>query len=319
MRALVALLVVGAMLASCAWSAALPPRPITEDALAASTVGEGAYPKSLLDPLGERVVLKAPPRRIVSIALADDEMLLDLVPPERLVGLTPYVDDPATSVSAIHAPAGAARVVEDEAEALLALQPDLVVSAGYTRSEPLVLLEAAGIPVIGTGAHATLEGVLSALTTLGDAVGEPNRARALVGSLRARIAAVSARPRPARPTRVLLWDGGYTYGAGTLQDDILRRAGGMNVASEAGMRGPVPLTEEAAVALAPDVLVVPITDGALRSRAPELVGDAPVWRAVGAVQRGQVYGVPRAWMGSVSQHAVRALEAVATLLGESTR
>jgi iron complex transport system substrate-binding protein len=152
------------------------------------------------------------------------------------------------------------------------------------------------------------------VTTLGDAVGEPDRARALASSLRARIAAVAARPRRAPPARVLLWDHGYTYGVGTLADDVLRRAGASDVASEAGMRGPVALGEEAAVALAPDIVLVPIEDAALRAHAPELVGDAPVWGAVEAVRRGEVYGVPRAWMGSVSHHVVRALEAVAIIL-----
>src|SRR5262249_27484863 len=116
------------------------------------------------------------------------------------------------------------------------------------------------------------------------------------------------------PPRVLVWEGGYTYGAGTLVDDLVVRAGGIDVAAEAGMRGPVSLTEESPIALAPDVIVVPIDGAEPRPRAPELVGDAPVWRGVAAVRRGEVYGVPRAWIGSVSHHAVRALEALADLL-----
>jgi iron complex transport system substrate-binding protein len=314
MRALVGILVAGALVASYAWSAALPPPPVAAGSLGVSRVGAGAYPKTLVDPLGERVVLHAPPRRIVSIALSGDEILLELVPPERLVGLTYLVDDPATTPSAVLAPPTAARVTEESPEALLALRPDLVITAGYTRAEPIVLLEAAGVPVVGTGEHATLDDVVDAVTALGDAVGEPDRARALAASLRARIAAVAARPRSTPAPRVLLWDHGYTYGVGTLADDVIRRAGGVDVASEAGMRGPVEIGEEAAVALAPDVVLVPIEDGAPRPRAPELLGEAPVWQAVDAVRRAEVYGVPRAWIGSVSHHAVRALEAVADIL-----
>jgi iron complex transport system substrate-binding protein len=319
MRALVAFLVAGALLASYAWSAALPPPAVASGALATSTLGDSGYPRTLVDPLGERVILRAPPRRIVSIALSGDEILLELVSPDRLVGLTYLVDDPATTPSAALAPATAARVTEENPEGLLALQPDLVVSAGYTRAEPIVLLEAAGVPVVGTGAHATLDDVLDAVTALGDAAGEPDRARALVASLRARIDAVSARPRPAPSARVLLWDHGFTYGEGTLTDDVIRRAGGRDVASEAGMRGPVELGEEAAVSLAPDVVLVPIEDLTPRPHAPELLGDAPVWQAVEAVRRGEVYGVPRAWMGSVSHHVVRALETVASILDGRSR
>jgi iron complex transport system substrate-binding protein len=314
-RVLLAIVVALAVTASYAWSAALPPPPVASGAVGASVVHAGGYPKAFVDPLGARVVLPRPPRRIVSIVLSGDEMLLDLVEPERLAGLTYLIDDPTTTPSAALAPAAAARVTEENPEALLALEPDLVVCAGYTRAEPIVLLEAAGIPVLGTGSHATLDGVLGALTTLGDAVGEPDRAQALVASLRARMDAVARRfPRRAPAARVLVWEGGYTYGAETLADDIVRRAGGRNVAAEAGLQGPVALTEEAAPGLAPDVVIVPIEQTGVRMRAPELVGDAPVWSAVGAVRRGDVYGVPRAWIGSVSHHAVRALEAVADIL-----
>ena len=318
MRVVVAILVAGALLASYAWSAALPPPPVRDGALAASTVAGDAFPKTFIDPLGHSVVLRAPPRRIVSVALSGDEILLELVPPERLAGLTYLIDDPATTLSAALAPAAAARVTEEDPETLLALEPDLVVTAGYTRSEPIVLLEAAGVPVVGTGRHASFDDLLAAVTRLGDATGEVEKARALVSSLRERIAAVEARRAGAPRPRVLLWDHGFTAGEGTMAHDVMLRAGGENVAAAAGVRGYAPLTEEAAIALAPDLVIVPTDESAPRAHAPELVGDAPVWGAVLAVRRREVYGVPRAWITSVSHHAVRALEAVAAIL-EGTR
>lgn len=314
MRVLVALLGFAALLATGAWTAALPPPAIAEGTLARSTVGGGAYPKDLLDPLGQHVLLRAPPRRIVSVALSGDEILLELVPPERLAGLTYLIDDPTTTPSHALAPASAARVTEENPEALLALHPDLVVSAGYTRAEAIVILEAAGVPVIGTGAHANLDDVLAAVTALGEAVGETARAQELAASLRARIASVESRAAREHRPRILVWEGGYTYGRGTMADDIVRRAGGIDVASEAGIDGPAAMTEEAAVALAPELVLVPIEDSTPRWHNPSLVGDAPIWRAVDAFRRGEVYGVPRAWLGSVSHHAVRALEAVAAIL-----
>jgi len=313
-RALVGILAAGSVLASAAWTAAVPAPPVAEGSLRASTVPAGAFPKTIVDPLGVRASLRAPPQRIVSIELSGDELLLELVKPERLVGVTAYVDDPSTSPSAPLAPASAARVSEEDPEALLALRPDLVVTAGYTRAEAIVLLEAAGIPVLGTGAHGSLDDVLAAITTLGEAVGEPDRASAEVAALRERMQAVQSRPDPVRHARVLLWEGGYTYAAGTLPDDLVRRAGGVDVATEAGERGPVAITEEAAVAFAPDLVVVPIDAPAPRWHDATLVGDAPVWRAVQAVRERRVYGVPRAWLGSVSHHAVRALEALADIV-----
>jgi iron complex transport system substrate-binding protein len=318
MRLAVGLLATGAVLASGAWRAALPPPPVEEAGIAASSVAEGAFPKEVVDPLGVRVRVPTRPSRVVSLALSDDEIVLALLPTERIAGLTYLVDDPTLTPSASLAPASAARTTEENPEALLALRPDLVITAGYTHAEAIAILEVAGVPVVGTGAHATLEDVLEAVTTIGRAVGEEARAAELVASLRARMAAVAVRARGSRPVRVLVWEDGYTYGAGTMPEDLVRRAGGANVATEAGLRGAVALTEEAAVGLAPDMIVVPTSEAAPRAHAPGLLGEAPVWGAVEAVRRGEVYGVPRAWMGSVSLPAVRALEAVADVLSRRT-
>ncbi len=313
MRTLVAILLLGAAISAAFWTAALPPSVVAMRARQASTVASGGFPKEATDPLGRRLVIQAPPRRIVSLALSADEILVELVAPERLAGLTVFIDNPGMSAAGALAPKSAARVT-GEPESLLSLGPDLIIASAYTRPDALSLLEGAGVVVIGTGSHATFDDVLGAITTLGDAVGAPERANVLVSSLRARIDAVTSKVH-GRRKRVLLWDGGYTYGRGTLEGEILRLAGGDNVASS--LEGAAALTEEAVVALEPDVIVVPVEGASVVRNNPELVGADPIWSAVGAVTRGEVYGVPRAWLGSVSHHAVKALEAVAAILDGS--
>jgi iron complex transport system substrate-binding protein len=313
-RIVVAILVLGAAIAACFWSAALPPSASAVGTEGSSPVAPGPFPKTAMSPLGERVLLREAPRRIVSIALSADEILIDLVPPERLVGITVFVDDPSTSPASGRAPRRAARVT-GEPESLLALAPDIVFASNYTRPEAVSLLTGAGIPVVGIGSLTTFDAVLRSVTTLGDAVGEPERAHEIVTGVRERIDAVVARARTqGRHARILLWEGSYTYGKGTLQNEMVRLAGGVNVAAEAGLDGPSPLTEEAAVAFDPDMIVVPVEGGSVRLNAPELLGSDPIWGAVGAARRGEVYGVPRAWIGCVSHDAVRALEALADIL-----
>ena len=310
MRTLVTLLLLGAVLASGAWTAALPPSVVAMRASVASVVSPGPYPKTATDPLGRRIALRSQPRRIVSLTLASDEILLDLVPPERLAALTIFVDSPSNSVASALAPKGPARVV-GEPESLLALEPDLIVASAYTRPDALSLLEGSGVPVIGIGSHATFDDILATVTMLGAAVGAPDRALLLVTAARSRIDAVVGRRR-GRPRRVLIWDGGFTYGRGTLEDEMVRLAGGENVAH--GLEGAAALTEEAVVAFDPEVIIVPVQGAVVEQDAPRLVGDSPIWRATDALRRGDVHGVPRAWIGSVSHHAIRALEAIAVIL-----
>jgi iron complex transport system substrate-binding protein len=298
------------MVASARWTPALPPSVVAPRAGTISQVSPGPYPKVTTGPLGGRVLIRAQPRRIVSLALSVDEILIDLVAPERIAAFTVFVDDPWASTASAFAPKGVPRVT-GEPESLLALEPDLVITSGYTRPEALSLVEASGVPVVGTGSPTTFGEVLDAVMTVGEAVGEPERARSLVATTKARIDAVASRPH-GRRRRVLLWDGGFTYGGGTLEDEIVRLAGGKNVAS--ALRGASALTEEAAIALDPEVVVVPVRGPQVECNAPGLLGADDLWSAVDAVRQGHVHGIPRAWVGSVSHHAVRALEAMASII-----
>ena len=57
MRALVGILAAGSVLASAAWTAAVPAPPVAEGSLGGSTVVAGAFPKALVDPQPERFEL----------------------------------------------------------------------------------------------------------------------------------------------------------------------------------------------------------------------------------------------------------------------
>ncbi len=311
MRALLSALSVAAVAAACVWTVVLPPSAALLRA-APSEVAPGAFPKAATDPAGHAVVLAAPPKRIVSLSLAADETLVALVAPARIAGLTRYVDDPTVSALAGKAPKGPARA-SGEPEQLLSLRPDLVIASSFTRPEAIALVEGAGVPVIGMGTLGSFDAIVASILMMGNAVDESAQAHALAGGLEARVRAVEARGEaPSARRRVLFWDGGFTYGAGTLEDTMVRLAGGQNVAAD--LQGAVGLTEEAAMALRPDLIVVPIAGERVQWRSPDLVGRSAIWSAVPCVQRGEVYGVPRAWVGSVSLEAVRALESLSDIL-----
>src|SRR6185503_18149591 len=90
-----------------------------------SRAAPGGFPKTLRGPAGEERVLARPPRRIVSTYLAADELLAALVDPARVVGVSAYVDDAATSNCHDVYPATLPRLRADP-ETIVALAPDLV-------------------------------------------------------------------------------------------------------------------------------------------------------------------------------------------------
>jgi iron complex transport system substrate-binding protein len=288
-----------------------------ERALLPSRVRAGAYPRTLEDPLGRPFELRAPSRRIVSTVLAADEILLELVGPERLAGLTYLIDAPNVTLSAGRAPKRIPRVY-GSAEQMLALEPDIVIVASYTQLSEVSPLLAAGVPSVRLSHFARLSDIEANIELLGRAVGADEAAGRLIASMRARIERVQALPRITPPPRVLLLDGLFTYGKDTLFDECVRLAGGINVAAEAGFEGAGVLGFERAITLAPDVIVVTTGARAPQAFASHLLAGAPVAAHVQPRWPGAVHGVPSAWTGAVSHHVLETMEALASLIRKRT-
>ena len=136
---------------------------------ATQVVGQD-FPKRLVDPSGIPQTLAAPPNRILSGVLASDEILTALVPPERLVAVTYLVDEPGLSDVAKLLPPDLPRIYA-EAENMLALRPDLVVLASYTRATTVRLLVAAGIPVVRFQWYRSFADIMNSIRMLAAAVG----------------------------------------------------------------------------------------------------------------------------------------------------
>jgi iron complex transport system substrate-binding protein len=274
---------------------------------------EGAvFPKRLIDAAGQVQTLPEPPRRIVSTYLACDEMLADLVDIDRVAGISTYADDATTSNCLGVYPPRVARL-RAEPERVLALEPDLVCVAAYTDTEALRLLAGAGVVLLRWSGMQSFAAVNQGVRLLGAALGEEERAGALVAQVIGELDGVARRLRGARPVRVLYYDTpGYTMGSSTLVDEMLTRAGGLNVAAEIGIEGPGQIGIEAVLALQPEAIVMPRYGDAVPAQMR--LERQPLWQAMPAVAANRVFDVPAAWLTTVSHHAARGLSHIARML-----
>jgi iron complex transport system substrate-binding protein len=259
----------------------------------------------------------AVPRRIVSATLSTDEMLLALLPPERLVALSTFADDPAASNVVEEAGAVSARVSGD-AERILALSPDLVVTNPYTRPEAMLLLARSRVPVLTVAPATTVEGIEDNLRTLARAIGAPERAEPLVEEMRATLAEVATLVRGQTRPRVLLYNrGGYTPGRGTLFDALLDVAGGDNAAREVEIEGHGIIGDEELLVLDPDVILVVTYAADGRGRQvvpPPSFVESPVFGGLTAVREGNVREISPRRILSASHHAAEGARDLARIL-----
>jgi iron complex transport system substrate-binding protein len=193
-------------------------------------------------------------RRIVSLAPSSTEILYALGAGDRIVGVDQYSDWPPAA-------AKLPRVGSDLApsvERILALKPDVVFVATSANSRELPAeLERLGIRVAISRID-TLDDLWRDITQSGDAIGKPAAAAALVAELRARIASTHARVAALPPTRalVVVWADPLTVvGGHSFVDEVIRAAGGDNIAGDSAQPYPQ-YSVERMLARAPEVIVV---------------------------------------------------------------
>jgi iron complex transport system substrate-binding protein len=193
----------------------------------------------------------------------------------------------------------------------VALAPDLVVvSKDGTDRAAFEKIESLGFPVVVT-AGTTLDGVLQDIVRVGRALGDDERAAALVATLARRIGAAETlgRARPPRRAVALIWpDPPVVAGGGTFLGDVLRRAGFSNVVPASAGDWPR-VSFETLASWNPEVVVRPDTpeNAAAFARA---FRDAR-WRLVPAVRDGRIVVLPGALFERPGPRLVEALERLA--------
>jgi iron complex transport system substrate-binding protein len=239
-------------------------------------------------------------------------MLLELVPPERIVGVTNLVDDPEISNVAGRYPADVPRLSEADAERIVGLRPDLVCVAPHNSIDFVNLIERSGLPVYRNDAVNSIDEVETGIEQLAARLGEPQRGSELVKRVRTRRAQISERIRTVleRP-RVLFWSAGYTAGARSTIDDLIREAGGTNVAAELRLGPSSEITPEQIVAADPDYVLLCRWAGDDR---PNRIDTHPVLRGLRAVRMNRVLSVEGRYLTSVSHYVIDGVERVARLL-----
>lgn len=224
----------------------------------------------------------AQPVRIVSLNMCTDELVLRLADRERIASVTWLSQDPRNANMA-----EAARQVPANhglVEQVLALKPDLVVAGAFTTRTTVGLLKRVGTSPREFGVPRNLAEMRAQIREMAALLGAEARGQALIADIDARLGALDAR-RPARPLRaIVLRPNGFTVGRGSLVDEILTRAGLVNIAAELGIEsyGQIPL-ETVALAGA-EVLVLNDTPDGPPSLAHEVLHHPVIGRLAGTLK-----------------------------------
>lgn len=249
------------------------------------------------------------PKRVASLNLAADEILAEILPPERLAGVTRFVDEKGTSNVVGRVPPDVFRFPKADMEILLSRQPDLVVVSEFSDADFRALVERSGIRVHRMTGLDSLQNVRQAILDLGAAVGERGSAARLVQRFDDTRAALRQRVADAARPRVLYWSGGMTAGTKSSIGALIVEAGGRNVGEELGITGVLPVGAERAYAADPDVILVGNWGGVAGE-----VRSHPLLKDARAVKAGRIVELPNELLVTLSQFTADAAWRLGALL-----
>ena len=262
----------------------------------------------LTDDLARPLALEPPARRVVSLAPSCTESLLALGAHERIAGVEEHSELPA-DLCAVPRVGGFKHV---DFARVASLAPDLIVAASLHAVETVPRLAASGARIFVSQPR-TVDVIVTGMGRLAALLGIAREAAPIVDHARRRIDAVLARtlrggPRPL--VYVEFSPRGHTGGPQSFLDDLVTKAGGVNLGGAARVEWPV-LPAALVRRLDPDVIVIAEYPG---SATPAALAQSEGWDRLTAVKAGRVFAVPAGLVKRPGPGVLDGLERLAALL-----
>lgn len=282
----------------------------------AEKLGPNSY--TVVDGVGNELVFKEKPMRIVSMNISSDEMLVGLVPIERIVSVTNYADDPGVSNIVEEAKAVKNRVNADSIELLLATCPDVVVVSDMFKSEAIKTLHEAGINVYVFKSPKNYAEIKEQIKGLAAMAGESAKGQEMISEMDAKLEAIKEKVADIGPDempRVMFMSplGAY-YAPDSSFNDMCRLAHVTEATSLLGYKHACTLSQEAIVQINPDSFVISDWnhDG---KHPPELLVDEllsnEAYKSTNAGKNKSIIVIPSSHMMTSSQYFVAGVEDLA--------
>jgi iron complex transport system substrate-binding protein len=208
--------------------------------------------KYVTDDLGREVAINGTPARIVSLAPSNTEILFALGLGDKVVGVTDYCDYPPEADNKTRV----GGYINPDIEKIVALKPDLILVAYGTPMDVIDSMVGLGLTVFGIKTT-DLDDLLNDIETVGKITDKETEADTLTSEMESEIQAVTSQTEglEQRPRVFYIVGTGplWTAGSDTFIDELIQKAGGVNICEN--ITGYSEVSLEYVVACNPEVII----------------------------------------------------------------
>ena len=219
------------------------------------------------DYYGRSKKINTNPQKVISLSPGITELIFDIKMGKRIVGRTNYCNYPPEAKN-IKSMGG---ISDANIELIVAQQPDLVLTASMVSKQMIERLESLGLNVVCLPERNKVSDVYETISLLGKIFEQEDLCDSLIDNMKQKLADIEKNLDNSKKPSVYYVagfgeTGDYTAGGNTFINDIIRLAGGENLAKD--LNGWA-ISKEAIFARQPDFIIVRQEDlNTFKSTAP---------------------------------------------------
>ncbi|WP_411743657.1 ABC transporter substrate-binding protein [Reinekea sp.] len=281
------------------------------------------YPLTIVDGMGNTIVLQKAPSRISSKTLFTDEIFNEILEPKQLTSISDIAKEANFSNIAHNLPKGVP-LYGLNVEQILANSPDILFAANWSDVAIIEQLKQAGIIVYLVDTPFTFEAIQAEILKIANIVNETDAGEQLIATMNTKIAALDNKITKIADQKLVAIDyntWGTSSGVDTTWNALLTSAGIMNAAAqyEQGTYGQVTMSKELILVINPDILFLPgwiYGDASGAENFLATVKNDPALQSVKAIKNNHIYPIPENLRGTYSQYIADTLTFVVDQVSE---
>ena len=276
-------------------------------------VGCSSKPTTMQDREGNEFNGPKEVNTIISTAPSNTEVLVALGLADKLVAVDKYSAD----VEGISEDLPKIDFRNPDAEAIIALNPDIVIASGHNKvgdEDPFALIKEAGITVVYIPSSYSIDGIYGDIEFISSLTDTEKEGTELINSMKEEVEAIKAIGDTITDKKKVYFEIGagsglYTFGNETFLNEMIETIGATNVFGEENSW--ITATPEAIIDANPDVILAntPGTNEAGLT-AIEDIESREGWDTITAVKNGDVYQIDKNSSSRASQNIIKALKEI---------